>query len=328
MEVAGRLAAAMAGCGHSEDVVREKLLEIVEDEGEAGLSRTYAMHLSRGLGVPQDSRRAFAMLVAAAEQGSPEAQTQVATVLYTGAEGIPRDRVAARKWLSLAAEHGDTRAMHNLAVMHSNGEGGLRDETTANVWLHRAASLDDPLAQSLLGSRLMQGLGLGRNYRKAADAEADAVGWLERAAEQRVPLAMYNLGVAYANGQGVDLDLSLAEVWTRRAAEAGHPDAVAAMAMSADTPRDQPVEVEVPQPRARGARPQRTQRRKGKTKASAKVETKRRIASEMAGTVVTQRSPPQPTAEYVLSTHRRLNPLFGGVLCRRIGVQSASSDSG
>ena len=52
-----------------------------------------------------------------------------------------------------------------------------------------------------------------------AKDEAEAVKWYRKAAEQNDAEAQYNLGVCYANGQGVAKDEVEAVKWYRKAAE-------------------------------------------------------------------------------------------------------------
>ncbi|HCN10096.1 MAG TPA: hypothetical protein DIT01_19390, partial [Lentisphaeria bacterium] len=47
--------------------------------------------------------------------------------------------------------------------------------------------------------------------------DAEAVKWFRKAAEQGYPQAQYNLGVAYANGEGVPEDDVAAVKWYRKA---------------------------------------------------------------------------------------------------------------
>lgn len=54
--------------------------------------------------------------------------------------------------------------------------------------------------------------------------EAEAVRWYRRAADGGYAASMYNLGVSYANGQGVAVDEAEAARWYRKAAEAGDED--------------------------------------------------------------------------------------------------------
>ena len=50
----------------------------------------------------------------------------------------------------------------------------------------------------------------------------EAVQWYRRAAEQGEAVAQFNLGVKYDNGQGVPQNYEVAGQWYRRAAEQGH----------------------------------------------------------------------------------------------------------
>jgi TPR repeat protein/serine/threonine protein kinase len=55
--------------------------------------------------------------------------------------------------------------------------------------------------------------------------EAQAVHWYRKAADQGYALAQFNLGFRYDNGLGVDTDKSVAVLWYRKAAEQGQSDA-------------------------------------------------------------------------------------------------------
>src|SRR6185503_12200357 len=62
---------------------------------------------------------------------------------------------------------------------------------------------------------------LGLRYANGDGVERDcveAVKWYQRAADQGVPFAQFNLGVRYANGQGVERDPVLAYQWFSLAA--------------------------------------------------------------------------------------------------------------
>jgi uncharacterized protein len=54
---------------------------------------------------------------------------------------------------------------------------------------------------------------------------------MRREAEQGDAGAQYNLGIAYANGQGVPKDIEQATAWWRKAAEQGHESAKVALAI-------------------------------------------------------------------------------------------------
>ena len=50
---------------------------------------------------------------------------------------------------------------------------------------------------------------------------AEAVKWYRKAAEQGIAEAQYNLGVMYANGEGVPRDQAKAVEWLQKAAKQG-----------------------------------------------------------------------------------------------------------
>ena len=54
----------------------------------------------------------------------------------------------------------------------------------------------------------------------------EAVKWYRKAAEQGFAKAQYNLGVCYYNGQGVPQSYTEAVKWFKKAAEQGYADAI------------------------------------------------------------------------------------------------------
>ncbi len=92
--------------------------------------RAYASH---------DYVRAAPLLLIAAENGSPTAQTYLGYMYQTG-RGVPRDYVAATSWLQLAAEQGEPTAQFLLGLLFDKGYGVPQDWVQAEVWLNLAAS--------------------------------------------------------------------------------------------------------------------------------------------------------------------------------------------
>jgi TPR repeat protein len=76
---------------------------------------------------------------AAAEQGVPEAQTDLAVMYYNG-DGVTRDYGEAAKWARRAAEAGYSRAQEELAFMLEQGKGVSLDYVSAYTWYSAAAS--------------------------------------------------------------------------------------------------------------------------------------------------------------------------------------------
>jgi len=92
--------------------------------------------------------------------------------------GVDKDFNTALRWMTLAAEQGNTGAMINIGLLHQMevlpGSKGVAD---AVPWIRKAAELGSPIAQAKLGVFLAWGLGVD------ADRE-QAIHWLTLAAKQ------------------------------------------------------------------------------------------------------------------------------------------------
>ncbi len=76
---------------------------------------------------------------AAAEQGLADGQFAYAGALAAG-EGVTKDHLAARDWVTRAAEQGHSGAIKMLSTAYEKGQLGLDPDTAqAVVWLERAA---------------------------------------------------------------------------------------------------------------------------------------------------------------------------------------------
>ena len=60
---------------------------------------------------------------------------------------------------------------------------------------------------------------------RGVEQNEEAVKWFQKAAEQGNATAQYILGVAYAEGKGVEQDYKEAVKWFQKAAEQGHAEA-------------------------------------------------------------------------------------------------------
>ena len=100
----------------------------------------------------------------------------------------------------------------------------LEASSDSNEWIknncaritswQKAAELNDPRGQVLLGLCLYFGHGIKQNY-------SEAFKWIRMAADQGLARAQNNLGVCYDNGDGVKEDKKEAFKWYRIAAEQG-----------------------------------------------------------------------------------------------------------
>lgn len=93
--------------------------------------------------------------------------------------------------------------------------------------LRQDAEAGDAEAQNALGSLFYSGEAISKDATgKMMDYDLEsAAGWFQRAAEQGHAGAQFNLGLLYAEGQGVPQDFAKAVEWFTKAAEQGNVDA-------------------------------------------------------------------------------------------------------
>lgn len=207
-----------------------------------------------GIGVSQNYREAWTWLRRSAGQGDVCAAADLGEFMLSGPDRGKADD-QAEKWLRLAAEKGNARAEHGLALMYARGlaaggtdlkkafglflkaaeqgepdsafnvglmywqgRGVSCDRDEAVRWLRMAAELGSAAAETALGNMYGEGKGV-RQDRK------EALRHYLRAAEQDCADAEYNLGCMYFEGAGVWRDCRKAMEWFRLAA--WHEDAEA-----------------------------------------------------------------------------------------------------
>lgn len=148
----------------------------------------------------------------AAEAGNARAQ------LFLGAALRKVDPETAAKWLTLAANQKEPRAMIHLALMTFRGGGGLpKDPQRAINLLTEADALGDIEAKPFLGDALLQPTGsLAPFYQPARGIEI-----LQQSAELGNGPAMFKLGVCYDKGIGVAKDDVSAYHWYQMAFDQG-----------------------------------------------------------------------------------------------------------
>lgn len=147
-----------------------------------------------------------------------------------------------------AAEKGDARAQFNLALMYFEGIGTEKNNKLFFSWCRRAADQDLPDALCQLGIAYYNAIGTARNIKRSAqcmeraallgnaraqvlmgyycvfgpafgvktDFEA-AVKWMTLAAEQKYPMAYFQLGWMTYLGLGCSPDYKKAEEWLNKA---------------------------------------------------------------------------------------------------------------
>jgi TPR repeat protein len=115
------------------------------DFAQAAIGRLYL----NGWGVQKDSAKAAEWFHKAAQNGMPEAQTQLAG-MYMEGNGVPKDLGEAVKWFRKAAEQGDDWGEYGLGTMYHEGLGVRRDLAQARVWYKKAADQGHAKAKAAL----------------------------------------------------------------------------------------------------------------------------------------------------------------------------------
>ena len=108
-----------------------------------------------------------APLQKAANLGYAPAQFYLAKLYEDGQAGLPKDLVEARRWTERAAEGGDRKAMHNLALYFFEGVGGPKNLTSAAAWFRRASDLGLVDSQYNLARLYEEGFGVAQNPAEA-----------------------------------------------------------------------------------------------------------------------------------------------------------------
>jgi len=210
------------------------LLRQSAELGNAWAQLYYGGALKKGVGVEQDMTAAAEWLHKSAEQNCPIAFYELG-VCYENGEGVERNLDAAEVWYRKALETGITSdaqtaldrveklkteesspeakaiALYQQAIEYFNRQD--KDVECADL-LRQSAELGYVWAQLYYGRFLAKGIG-------TALAPSEALEWFRKAADQNNSEAFYEIGVCYENGEGVDRDLVEAEIWYRKAVNAG-----------------------------------------------------------------------------------------------------------
>ena len=124
---------------------------------------------------------------------------------------------AMEAWRAKAAE-GDPEAMTNVGTLYNLGLGVKRDYGKAAEWYEKAGQLGFVLAQFNLGNLYYGGQGVSRDLKQAAR-------WYTAAAEGGHPKAQFYLAQMYESGEGVDESKQTALAWYQKAVDQNLPDA-------------------------------------------------------------------------------------------------------
>ena len=168
-----------------------------------------------GRGVRQSASEMLRLLRLAAKQGDSEALGKLA-FCYEYGRGTGVDLKKAENLYRLSAERGNAMSQFKYAEFLANGTVSKNpDIHKALPWYRKAIEQKNPQAAFRLGVFYLEGIGVKKNERKAAEHFFEA-------AKQNYARAQYNLGCMYAAGTGeLVKDESAAVYWFTLAAKGG-----------------------------------------------------------------------------------------------------------
>lgn len=180
----------------------------------------------------RDHDEAIAAFEAAAQGGLAAANTKLGDYHLFGIGPLDREADTAAEFFRAGAEGGDPAAQMTLGLLHRLGAGVPRD-TGAMVELMRAAADGGyHFAQFRLGQTYLTGEGVpgGEDASLGIPDRDEAARYLSMAADQGNIEAVLELARLYGELEGAgEGDPEQQFIWTERAAEAGLPDAIAAL---------------------------------------------------------------------------------------------------
>ncbi len=119
----------------------------------------------------------------AAEDGDPNAQFKLGSLLFHDLSRSTKNSAEAVKWLEMAAENGNTDAMIFLGRLSRTGVGILQNYSQASNWIQLAAEKGNPEGMLEMGRLCRDGVGVEKSLvmayawfnRAAAEHNLDAV---------------------------------------------------------------------------------------------------------------------------------------------------------
>lgn len=175
---------------------------------------------------------AVAAFEASAAGGLAAANTKLGDYHLFGIGPLRRDAEEAADYFEAAAEAGDAPAQMTLGLMHRLGAGVPRDLGRMVELMRAAADGGYHFAQYRIGQTFLTGEGIpgGEDASLGIPDRELAARYLSMAAEQGNIEAVLELARYYGELDGAgEGDPEQQFIWTERAAEAGLPDAVAAL---------------------------------------------------------------------------------------------------
>lgn len=186
--------------------------------GSAAAYHNLARLYCNGIGVEIDFEKALRYYSIAAEKGIAASFYSLG-ILYLKGKGVDKDISRAVELLSIAADKKSPEAQHQLGMMYSSNdiEEIEIDYDKAVKYYQMGVDQNYSLAQNNLGLLYEKGNGVPFDISKALML-------FRKAAEQKLPEGMYNMGRIYENGclDVIQPNHQIAVEWYEMAADIGH----------------------------------------------------------------------------------------------------------
>lgn len=167
----------------------------------------------------EKTREAMSIYHRFAEKADPTAQMKLGYIFDQGLMG-EQNRQLAAKWYKKSAQQGQPIGQFLLAKLYQQGDiGNYPQYQKAQYWYGQA---EDKLPRAALARGFVLDVFMNQ-YNKAMKS-------YKLAADAKLSLAYYNLGLIYQNGKGRPVDIKQSISWYEKAAEKGQPDAMAQLA--------------------------------------------------------------------------------------------------
>ncbi|HEX4858269.1 MAG TPA: tetratricopeptide repeat protein [Usitatibacteraceae bacterium] len=175
---------------------------VAAQKSEAFLAGEKAYH--RG-----DVRGAIAKLKPAADRGEADSQALLGEIL-----DYAENNDEAVAYFRKSADQGNVDGAFGLGRMMAIGEGTPKDPAGARVWMIRAAEGGHEAAlRTVVLAYAEGGLGLSAEQR----ASPEALNWIRKGVDEKMPKAMLRLAKAYRNGEfGLAVNVKEAEALEAR----------------------------------------------------------------------------------------------------------------
>jgi uncharacterized protein len=222
----------------AEDIAR---VRAQADSGDPAAQESLARMYLVGQGVEKDKQKAVEWFHKSARQGNADAMYDLGSAYYNG-DGVSVNDTLSFAWFTLANEKGNPMAAEavqraesdlkppiitdgyvQIAKMYEAGIDLPHHETECAKWALKAAQRGDSLAESVIGMKLMAGVGVTKDYAAALD-------WCRKSANQHEPGGEYCLGHLHEFGLGVARNMKVARSHYELAVARRYPLAIRALA--------------------------------------------------------------------------------------------------